>query len=276
MKPNSKERNRKMNYSVNIISRAALAVIATFGIAFCANAATSGSIGIDSDGWDKPWTTSVSVNRGQEHTFWVSGLTTGTAVSGLYVEGTYTYTEDGEKWEDWISPTEWTETYDEDDNVSGIYMLLTADDWDYVPTSVKSVKFTVTVDGSYDSEDKSNNKFTFNHAAGRSAYPDVEDDPVVIVIPPGAAANPYSISATTTSFPTNIATCGGFSASVLADYDNEYHIIASLTAGRKYFWGYTTTSSSLKLEANLVGNSTDIRDEESRRYAATDFAGSTP
>ena len=223
---------RKINFGANGVLRAAFALCASMLLTRQACAA-SGSIGIDSDGWDKPWTTSVTVNRGQEHTFWVTGLTEETSVSGIYVEGTYTYKEDDETWEDWIQPGEWTETYNANGNVDGYYVLLTADDWDYAHESVKSVKFTVTVDGSYDEENTQNNKFTFDHAAGRDNYPaDIEDEPEVR-IPQGAQSNPRVLTVTSTSTPTNIATCGVLTANVLPDYDSKYHIKATLETGRR-------------------------------------------
>ena len=249
---------RKINFGANGVLRAAFALCASMLLTRQACAA-SGSIGIDSDGWDKPWTTSVTVNRGQEHTFWVTGLTEETSVASLDVEGTYKYKdEDGEVWEDWITPGEWTETYDANYNVSGIYVLLTADDWEYVPDSIKAVKFTVTVEGSYDEENKKNNNFTFNHAAGRDSYPAETEYEPVVVIPTGAQSNPKVLSATETSTPTNIATCGGLSASVLSDYENRYYIKASLKTGRKYFFGYASESPSVWLSASLSGSASQI------------------
>ncbi len=99
---------------------------------------------------DNAWTKTVTVTRGEEHTFWVTGLSAETAVSSLNVEAEYSYKEDGETVEDFISAGESTETYDGEGNLTGLYCLLTSDDWENVPTSVKSVKFTVTVDGFYD------------------------------------------------------------------------------------------------------------------------------
>ena len=248
---------RKINIGVNGVFRAVFALCASVFLSWRAEAA-NGSIGIDAEGWDKPWTTSVTVSRGQEHTFWVTGLTTETAVSGLYVEGTYTYKEDGETWEDWITASEWTETYDDDDNLEGIYVLLTADDWDYVPSSVKSVRFTVTVDGYYDGDNKKNNSFIFNHASGRSAFPEEVYEEPIVVIPFGASSNPKFMSAKETLTPTNIATCGELPASVLSGYGSEYHIRTTLETGRKYFFGYAAESEAVLLSATLSGNNTEL------------------
>ena len=101
-------------------------------------------------GDDSAWTTTVTVARGEERTFWVTGLSANTAVSSLSVEAEYSYKEDGETVEDFIFAGESTETYDGVGTLTGLYCLLTSDDWENVPTSVKSVKFTVTVDGFYD------------------------------------------------------------------------------------------------------------------------------
>ena len=241
--------------NVNSIAKRILLGLVLGGAA--AVSAATGKITLDSEGWDKPWTTSVSVSRGQEHTFWVTGLTPNTSVNSLSVEGTYTYTEDGEKWEDWIRPTEWVDVYDNDGVLQGMYVLLTSEDWDWVPDSVRSVSFDVVVGGFYDDEVKANNSFTFNHAAGRSAYPadyaeEQRQKEEEARTPTGSKAKPLSVTFKETSFPTNFNTVGKtdtltvLSSAEYAENDNDYYITASLTAGRKYFFGYTTASTNLK------------------------------
>ena len=41
------------------------------------------------NGEDSAWTKTVTVTRGEEHTFWVTGLSVDTAVWSLSVEGAY-------------------------------------------------------------------------------------------------------------------------------------------------------------------------------------------
>ena len=235
----------------NIAIGLALAFCAAFIPSGAVFAATSGSISLDKEGWDKPWTTTVTVNRGQEHTFWVTGLTADTGVSGVFVEGTYSYTEDGETWEDSVAASMSVDEHDDDYNVTGYYVLLTADDWDYVPDSVKAVKFTVTVDGWYDADTPANNKFTFNHASGRDRFPEdlwsaaqEADDPdePVIVIPTGASTRPFATSAKQVAFPTNMADCAVLSSAILSEeYEEEDDIneevcnTAELTTGAKTY-----------------------------------------
>ena len=122
------------------------------------------------NGEDCAWTTTVTVVRGEEHTFWVTGLSADTAVNSLSVEGEYSYTEDGERY-DFIFPSKTKENYDWTGRLTGLYCLLTSDDWEYMPTNVKSVKFTVTVDGFYDAAAPTNSTFTFGHAKGRRSFP---------------------------------------------------------------------------------------------------------
>ena len=141
-------------------------------------------------GDDSAWTTTVTVARGEERTFWVTGLSANTAVSSLSVEAEYSYKEDGETYEDFIFAGESTETYDGEGTLTGLYCLLTSDDWENVPTSVKSVKFTVTVDGFYDEEVKANNTFTFGHAKGIGSFPRYSAPPLNVgneVVSPDAS-----------------------------------------------------------------------------------------
>ena len=120
---------------------------------------TTGGVFAESlkSGDDNAWTKTVTVARGEEHTFWVTGLSAETAVNSLSVEAEYSYKEDDETVEDFIFAGESMETYDGEGTLTGLYCLLTSDDWENVPTSVKSVKFKVTVDGWYDEEVKANN-----------------------------------------------------------------------------------------------------------------------
>lgn len=183
---------------------------------------------------DNAWTKTVTVTRGEEHTFWVTGLSAETAVSSLNVEAEYSYKEDGETVEDFISAGESTETYDGEGNLTGLYCLLTSDDWENVPTSVKSVKFTVTVDGFYDEEVKANNTFTFGHAKGRDAFPG-EQKPT---IPSGHPDNPLSLTVKETSEPTasrGVVDCS-FEAPEEYEFDT-YTVKLTLKKGRRYYLG---------------------------------------
>ena len=111
------------------------------------------------------WMTTVTVKRGQAHTFWVDGFSSDTGVAGIDIYGEFLYKEDGETWEDCVYASESCAV----ENSSGgwdTYVLLTADDWDWVPANVKSVKFIVTVWGWYDDDVASNNQFIFHHSAG--------------------------------------------------------------------------------------------------------------
>ena len=135
------------------------------------------------------WHTSVSVSRGQEHTFWITDLTPDTGIYWMDVEATYK-DEDGD--EAYLSASESVETMDEEGCTTGMYMLLTDEDWEDVPATKASLKFKVTVYGSYDEEVKANNTFTFGHAAGRDKFPtEPEGEPGSAVL--GSKALPWKI-----------------------------------------------------------------------------------
>lgn len=204
----------------------------------CALLAAFGVIGVRAESLknsdDSAWTKTVTVARGEEHTFWVTGLTADTAVLSIDVEGEYSYKEDGEKWEDSIFASEYAEEFDSDGNVTGLYCLLTAEDWEFAPDSVKSVKFTVTVDGFYDDEVKANNQFTFGHASGRGSFPG-EAKPT---IPSGHPDNPLSLSVKETDDP--MGGCGVKSCSFEAAEEyafDVYTIKVALKKNRRYYFG---------------------------------------
>lgn len=185
-------------------------------------------------GDDSAWKKTISVARGEEHTFWVTGLTAETGVSSLSVEAEYSYKEDGETVEDFIFAGESTETYDGEGTLTGLYCLLTSDDWENVPTSVRSVKFTVTVDGFYDEEVKANNTFTFGHAKGRESFPGEQKS----TIPSGHPDNPKTLTLKETSDP--MGKCGKLDCSFDAPEEYEfdtYTVNLTLKKGRRYYLG---------------------------------------
>ena len=124
----------------------ALTVVAVVFSTFWGEAATAGKLNSEGE-----WTTSVTVKRGQSHTFWVDGLSPDTSVMSIEVSGHFTYKEDGETDEDWVYNSESTDVQDESGNTTAIYALLTPDDWD-VDGAPNSIKFTVTVSGFYDED----------------------------------------------------------------------------------------------------------------------------
>ena len=131
-------------------------------------AASGGVLGkLNSEG---EWTTSVTVKRGQAHTFWVGSLSPDTSVMSIDVVGHFTYKVDGETDEDWVYNSQSTDIQDESGNTTAIYALLTPDDWDVYGVP-KSIKFTVTVSGFYDEAVPANNRFSFHHEEGEDAYP---------------------------------------------------------------------------------------------------------
>lgn len=185
-------------------------------------------------GDESAWTKTVTVTRGEEHTFWVTGLSPDTGVFSLSVEAEYSYKEDGEKYEDFISASESTEEMDADGNITALYCLLTAEDWEFVPTSVKSVKFTVTVDGFYDEDVKANNTFTFGHAKGRDNYPGAQKP----TIPVGHPDSPASLAVKETSDPMGGRGTMACSFEAPDEYAfADYTIRLTLKKGRRYYLG---------------------------------------
>lgn len=207
-------------------------------------------------GDDSAWTKTVTVARGEEHTFWVTGLSAETGVSFLSVEAEYSYKEDGETYEDFIFAGESTETYDSEGTLTGLYCLLTSDDWEYVPMSVKSIKFTVTVDGFYDEEVKANNTFTFGHAKGRDAFPG-EQKPT---IPSGHPDKPLSLTVKETADPT--VSCGVVDCSFDAPEEYEfdtYTVNLTLKKGRRYYLGADVTNATdVACTATVGGVATNL------------------
>ena len=214
----------------------------------------------DSLNKDGEWTTKVTVKRGSSHTFWVDGLTLETSVFSIEVEGVFTYKdEDGDKQEDYISASESTDTVDENGNTTGIYVLLTADDWLMADNVPSSVSFTVTVSGFYDEDNTKNNKFTFHHSDGDADYPG-EVEPPAPAIPVGADEDhPASLAFKESSKPTDVASCGTFGSKLLSEYGNVYYVrsAAKLTEGRKYFFGLAG-GNNVNLEVRKKGSSFDI------------------
>lgn len=219
-------------------------------------------------GDDSAWKKTISVARGEEHTFWVTGLSAETGVSSLSVEGEYSYKEDGETYEDSIFPSEEAETYDGEGTLTGLYCLLTSDDWENVPTSVKSVKFTVTVDGFYDEEVKANNTFTFGHAKGRDAFPG-EQKPT---IPSGHPDKPLSLTVKETADPT--VSCGVVDCSFDAPEEYEfdtYTVKLTLKKGRRYYLGADVLDAAAVACTGTVGRVATNLFADAKAY--TDWSG---
>ena len=228
-----KARNRKMKRFMQILKVVSLAVV------FCGfEAVAAGTAGkLNADG---EWSTKVTVKRGQSHTFWVDGLSYDTGVFSIDVTGEFTYRdEDGEPWEDYVYASESVEVVDEDGTVTAIYVLLTPDDWTFADNVPSSVKFTVTVSGSYDEDVAANNKFTFHHSDGDADYPG-EIEPPEPAVPVGADSDhAEAFLPKETGTPERTDTCGKVSKSLLAEYGYVYNLrtTSNLVAGRKYLFG---------------------------------------
>ena len=209
----------------------------------------AGAASLNKEGF---WSTTVKVSRGQEHTFWITGLTPDAIMSISWVYGGYSYKEDGETYEDEVYASESCSV----ENALGgwdNYVLLTAGDWELVPSSVKSITFKVEVDGFYDEENSANNKFTFGHAAGRDSYPG-EIEPPVPPTPVGEADNPLTFSLKTLT--ANDPTPGLLNVTAAEDFEGRVYYIktASLVAGQKYRFGYSGSMvSNFTMSASLTG-----------------------
>ena len=233
----------------------ALTVVAVVFSTFLGEAATAGKLNSAGE-----WTTSVTVKRGEAHTFWVDGLSPDTGVMSIDVEGRFTYKEDGDTEEDWVYNSESTDVQDESGNTTAIYALLTPDDWDvdYVP---KSIKFTVTVSGFYDEDNSANNKFTFHHSEGDADYPEgYEHGGSEPAVPVGSDADhAESFLPKETGTPAAVATCGTVSKTLLAEFGNVYYLrsSSSLIAGRKYIFGLAN-SGKTTMKLTVKGGSVDL------------------
>ena len=120
---------------------------------------------------EEEWRTNVSVKYGEAHTFWVDGLSVGTHVSGIDIEGRFTYRVEGEVWEEYVYASECVPMTDADGNVTGILVTLTADDWPEADQMPSFVNFKVIVCGDYDENNVDNNRFKFHHLRGRGVCP---------------------------------------------------------------------------------------------------------
>ena len=187
---------------------------------------TSGRITKHADE-DWYWTKKITVERGNAHTFYITGLTENTAIAGLDVYCDYTYKEDGETWEDCVFASE---CFMVTNSLGGhdIYVLLNVDDWADVPISKRSLAFTVMVYG-FGADGCSNDdmSFIFGHSDGerRPVLPmavGTENNPRNVVV--GETSTP-SVNATMTSCAFNEETA------------DTYYIKLMLTSGRKYFFG---------------------------------------
>ena len=215
----------------------------------------------DGDGFeDWYWKGTVKVSRGSAHTFWIKGLTADTAITDMEVYCEYTYKEDGEVYEDAVYASESCEVA----NSSGgwdKYVLLTYDDWEWVPSSKNSLTFTVYVSGwggeEYSSADLS---FTFGHADGESSYPG--DQEPVYVAPKGTSDNPQTIMLTELKAGESPATDAKTDAcSVADDVGSTYYIkTSSLVAGHKYFFGIDA-GSDLSLSTSITGGVNLFKDK---------------
>lgn len=214
------------------------------------------------------YTTTVTVNRGEEHTFWVTGLTDESAVSWLEVSCEYTYKdEDGETQEDFVFASESTEVENQNGG-SDMYVLLTAEDWEWVPVSKKSLKFTVTVEGFYDDEVSANNNFTFGHAKGRDQYPGES----VPVAPKGTEGNPESVAVKMLT--ANDGSAGTLEGEFLDDHGGTYHIrTGNLVAGQKYRFGlYVVSGTNVTFKMSKMGSDGNLF-ESAKEYAGFEECG---
>ena len=232
-------------------SVAALAAFVLSAAAPCAAAASTISKSTEE------WSTSVTVSRGQEHTFWITGLTPETDIYWMDVEATYT---DADGDEAWLSVFESATTEDEEGNITGMYMLLTAEDWEDVTKS--SLKFTVTVYGSYDEDHSSADRsFTFGHAAGRDKFP-TEPEPEDIE-PYGSTEDvAQAIRPMAQLLPgTNYTAANEFVPRYeeIADYPDGYFFSLRLVAGQKYVFGIVTNKPNVSVSAEIY-NKTDAAD----------------
>lgn len=236
------------------------AIVAFLAVAF--SAVASLPVRAESLNKEGEWTKTISLKRGATHTFWVDGLTPDTSVFSIDVEGMFTYRdEDGDKQEDYVYATEYTDTTDESGNTTGIYVLLTADDWSMADNVPNSVTFTVTVSGFYDEDNKKNNSFSFHHSDGDADFPG-EIEPPEPAIPTGADEDhAASLAFKETAKPEDASSCGTFGATLLSDYGNAYYVrtSAKLTGGRKYLIGLVG-GSGINFEIRTKGSSYDISD----------------
>lgn len=213
-----------------------LALGMVFGYAFAANAEKISKHTVDGfEEWY--WTKKVKVSRGSAHTFWITGLTADTAITSLEVSCDYTYKEDGEVYEDSVFASESCEI----ENSSGgwdKYVLLTAEDWEWVPSTKSSLEFTVRVDGwgdeGFSTADLS---FTFGHADGESSYPG-EQEPIYVA-PEGSHDRPKNINfkdlAAGQAVDVNATMVD---CEVAEDSDGTYYLkTSSLVEGHRYFFG---------------------------------------
>ena len=143
----------------------------TFTVEFDANypgvSVVSGTLNQDGE-WERSIT--VTVHRGEEHTFWITGAN-GNAWISLDVYGEYYVEHGGDDYGgDVVYPSE-SMYIENSKGGEDVYMLLTAEDWNSVPEYVKRIRFYVEVYGSYDEAYPANRKFTFRHASGRYMYP---------------------------------------------------------------------------------------------------------
>ena len=113
------------------------------------------------------WSTSVNVGRGAEHTFWITGLSPDTDIYWFEAKASY---KDATGNEAWLEVSKSVTVEDDEGIITGMYLLLTAEDWAGITKSMLS--FAITVYGFYDEDAPSaDRKFTFGHAAGRDKFP---------------------------------------------------------------------------------------------------------
>lgn len=235
-----------MSKIVKIVSVACLAFLA-------------GLVNAETLNKDGEWKSSgISVKRGEEHTFWITGLN-GDQWMSLDVEGVYTYKEDGETYEDSVYPFE-SVTVENAEGGEDIYVLLTAEDWEWVPESVKSIKFYAYVSGFYDEEVSANNRFSFGHASGRDKFPG--DQVEVPTTPLGTETNPNVLQVKMLS--ANDESIGSVEFELLEEHEGSYYIrISNLVKGQKYRFGYAGSSSSsngVVFTMNKQGGSANLFD----------------
>jgi len=120
------------------------------------------------------WTTKVTVNRGEAHTFWIKDLTEDTEICSLEISCEYSYFEEGETCEESIFTSESCEV----ENAFGgwdKYQLFASNEWEYVHASVTSLTFAVRVDG-FEPDTAADARFSFGHSSGDDKYPERDTD----------------------------------------------------------------------------------------------------
>lgn len=227
----------------SIFKAVRLAVLATLaGVSTAAVAGGPYYLGTN-DEWVRP--DKFTIQKDQEYTVWVDGLSADTAVDGIRLIATY---GDGDE----VSASTSTTTRD------GIYLLLEKEDWDWYDGKASSLDFVIKVEGWYDSDNPRNNEFYLHVAPGRDSYPkggggDDEDfDPVVPQLPLGS-----SLGRAAAVKPSRARLDYQAKVHSLA-YLKQYYVSANLTGGNKYYFGLSGATNELDMTMMTAKDSTDL------------------